>query len=490
MPAPQKLRYGYGYIRVSTHDQEELSPDSQERILRDYAKSNNIILLNVYIDSGISGRKADKRPAFQEMIAKAKSKEHPIDVILVWKFSRFARNQEESIVYKSLLKKAAVDVLSVSEPLADGPFGSLIERIIEWMDEYYSIRLSGEVKRGMTENARRGNYQSIAPFGYRNVQDGLEIVPEEAKLVELIFRKFLQEHKGFSAIARMLNDMGVKTHRGGLWEGRTIKYILQNPTYKGYARWNVGRNNLRGPTASSTDMILVQGNRIPVIIPEDTFDRAQEELARLYRQPKARPAESYGHWLGNLVKCSSCGSSLTYAPATKGFQCISYGKGKCFESHYISASIIECTLLDTLEEHICSEDFEYREETAELPEENDELNFLKDSLTRLTEREKRIKAAYQDGIDTLEEYKQNKTLIANEQQRLTEQIEILEAKKEKVPQEDHTGEMVHRVHGVVDILRSDASKEVKSIAIRSICDKIVYNKKAKTLDIYCVYRTL
>ncbi len=71
------------------------------------------------------------------MIAAAKSEEHPIDVILVWKYSRFARNQEESIVYKSLLKKqCSVDVVSVSEPLVDGPFGSLIERIIEWMDEY------------------------------------------------------------------------------------------------------------------------------------------------------------------------------------------------------------------------------------------------------------------------------------------------------------------------------------------------------------------
>ena len=65
------------------------------------------------------------------MIGLAKGSDHPVDCILVWKFSRFARNQEESIVYKSLLKKQHnVDVISISEPLADGPFGSLIERII------------------------------------------------------------------------------------------------------------------------------------------------------------------------------------------------------------------------------------------------------------------------------------------------------------------------------------------------------------------------
>ncbi len=93
------------------------------------------------------------------MIAMAKQSSHPFDVILVWKFSRFARNQEESIVYKSMLKKDDVEVISISELLVDLPVWFLIERIIEWMDEYYSIRLSGEVKRGMKEKALRHGYQ-------------------------------------------------------------------------------------------------------------------------------------------------------------------------------------------------------------------------------------------------------------------------------------------------------------------------------------------
>ena len=46
-----KLRTAYGYIRVSTHDQEELSPDSQERLLRNYAAANNIFLEHVFADA-------------------------------------------------------------------------------------------------------------------------------------------------------------------------------------------------------------------------------------------------------------------------------------------------------------------------------------------------------------------------------------------------------------------------------------------------------
>ena len=188
-----KAKIACAYIRVSTDKQEELSPDAQKRLVIDYAKKNNMLLTNdnIYVENGISGKKADKRPEFMKMIGMAKSKEHPYDVILVWKFSRFARNQEESIVYKSLLKKNNVEVVSISEPLAEGPFGTLIERIIEWMDEYYSIRLSGEVMRGMTEKALRGGYQSTLPLGYRmNKETGIPyIIEDEAIIVRKIYNE-------------------------------------------------------------------------------------------------------------------------------------------------------------------------------------------------------------------------------------------------------------------------------------------------------------
>ena len=175
-------RVGALYIRVSTNDQTELSPDAQKRILLDYAKKNDIVISKEYIFSeSVSGRHVQKRPEFQRMIAIAKQPSHPIDVILVWKYSRFARNQEESIVYKSMLKKDNVDVISVSEPTIDGPFGTLIERIIEWMDEYYSIRLSGEVLRGMKEKALQHGYQTSPCLGYDAVGHGKPYVINEGE---------------------------------------------------------------------------------------------------------------------------------------------------------------------------------------------------------------------------------------------------------------------------------------------------------------------
>ena len=235
------VKYAYGYIRVSTHDQEEISPDSQEHLLRDYAAKNNIVILKIFTDLGISGRKANKRPGFQEMIGLAKGDDHPVDQILVWKFSRFARNQEESIVYKSLLKKQHnVDVVSVSEPLSDDPFGSLIERIIEWMDEYYSIRLSGEVLRGMKEKALQKGYQTSPCLGYTAVGHGKPYVINEAEyaIVSYIMDLYDNQNLDETAIARRCNDLGYRTKRGKLFERRSVDRILGNPFYCGTVVWN------------------------------------------------------------------------------------------------------------------------------------------------------------------------------------------------------------------------------------------------------------
>ena len=186
------IQNGACYIRVSTEEQTEFSPDAQVRAIKEYAKRHDIILTkeHIYIDEGISGRRAEKRPAFQLMVATAKSKPKPFDVILVHKFDRFARSREDSVVYKSLLKKeAGVRVVSITEHLEDDKFSVILEAMLEAMAEYYSLNLSEEVKKGMTEKAERGGYQTTPPFGYTMESKKLVIAEEEARIIKLIFQK-------------------------------------------------------------------------------------------------------------------------------------------------------------------------------------------------------------------------------------------------------------------------------------------------------------
>lgn len=468
------IKNGAAYIRVSTDKQEELSPDAQKRMILEYAKKNNILILSedIYIENGISGRKAEKRPQFQKMIAKAKSKEHPYDVILVWKYSRFARNQEESIVYKSMLKRDHVDVISISEPVIDGPFGTLIERIIEWMDEYYSIRLSGEVKRGMTEKALRGGYQSVAPFGYITRKGDIPIVNhEQAVIVRRIFNDFLNG-KSCTRICREINAMGVRTIKGNLYESRMIRYMLENPFYIGKVRWNYSQ---RGRNLKPRDeWIIVDGEHEPIIDIE-LWDAVQEKLKSTSVPFKSRDISTCKHWLSGIVKCSSCGATLGFNSSAKTpfFQCWKYSKGVCRVSHAVTQNKLEQAVLDGLEDSLLSPVLSFH--VVRDNEDTDTgLLFLREQLKRITAKEKRIKDAYINEIDTLEEYRANKEMLQSEREKIQKQIDDMTYYQEN--KADYDRLLRDQIRKVLDVLHSDAGYVEKGAALRSVVESVTYDK--------------
>lgn len=488
-----ETKYAFGYVRVSTGKQDELSPDSQAKLLKDYAKSNGYVVSKIFYEVGISGRKADKRPEFQKMIGLAKSSGHPADAILVWKYSRFARNQEESIVYKSLLKKKHnVDVISVSEPLVDGPFGSLIERIIEWMDEYYSVRLSGEVTRGMKEKAERGGYQARPPLGYKIVthKEPPVIVPEEAEIVKLIFEKYANENLGIFEIARLLNMHNFKTSHGKEFERRSIEYILQNPTYCGMIRWNrtINESNEIRP---ESEWIVTDGEH-PAIISKELFDKAQERYKREYRPRGARPVSTYKHWLSGVVKCPACGRTMTANTIRNNtrvyshFRCYGYTKGKCMANNSISSIKLEPAVLESIKTVLNNGKITYRKIEAKTDDTVDLKTILEDQIKKIDVKLQRIKEAYMNGIDTMEEYKENKQAVQEEKQHLEKQLS--EIKEEKSNSKDDDEDMLLRVKNVYDILSSDSvDATTKNDVLRSVVEKIIYEKDKDLLKVYYYY---
>lgn len=485
------------YIRVSTHMQDELSPDAQKRLLFDYARQNNIVIPEefVFMEKGISGKKADKRPEFMRMISIAKQNPSPFDIILVWKYSRFARNQEESIVYKSLLRKQCkVEVCSVSEPVVDGPFGSLIERIIEWMDEYYSIRLSGEVTRGMSEKAMRGGYLARPPLGYRIDRKGEPpvIVPEEAELIRLIFEKYVNESYSIFSLAKYLNSHGFKTSHGKEFERRGLEYILQNPVYCGMTRWYRTCNETK-EIRDKEDWIIAQGHHEP-IISKELFEASQKRFESDYTPRGKRPTATYKHWLSGLVKCPHCGRTMIakglvdkrYGRKYCYFTCYGYTKGKCLQSASVSSKILEPEVLAAVEDAMSDSNLSFEIKRRVVESHSDELLLLSKQLDRVAMKESRIKEAYRNGIDTLEEYKENKELLFREKDDILKKIEKIS--DQSVDEATAARQMKERIQSVYDILISDEfSDQDKSEALRSIVDKIIWHKEEKLAEVFYHY---
>ncbi|MGD0856847.1 MAG: recombinase family protein, partial [Dehalococcoidia bacterium] len=131
------------YCRVSDAKQaeKELSIPSQIKALEKYAHDHGWEVVRIYIDEAQSGRTAN-RPVFQEMMAEAKQVDPPFDAVLVWKLDRFARNREDSVLYKSYLRRKGIQIISLNEHIEDSAQGRFVEAVFEANAQLFSENLA------------------------------------------------------------------------------------------------------------------------------------------------------------------------------------------------------------------------------------------------------------------------------------------------------------------------------------------------------------
>jgi len=420
------MKKAAAYIRVSTEDQLEYSPESQLQRIQAYADAHQLLLLPEFIftDEGISGKQIKNRNGFQKMIATAKKIPKPFDVILVWKFSRFARNREDSIVYKSMLRKELeIDVISVSEDIGDEKMSVIFEAMIEAMDEYYSLNLAEEVKRGMFEKATRGEHCSVPPFGYRMENKCLKIIPEEAEIIRYVFSQYAGGVSKLQ-IAKALNHMGIATHRNKKIENRTIDYWLNNPVYIGKTRWNPSGKTKRNHW-NTPDILLNEGIHEP-IISEQLWDTVQKRIKidkALYPH-YASLKKTNSHWLTGLLRCGICNSAMVFCNGY--YYCSKYKKGICPGNGGLSASFLEQTIVALWDE--------MQEKSSDIfllsPKHTDDITDTPLHLQKIKAIKKldRIQKAFENGIDTIEEYRIKKERILSEIHELKIQIQKTQKK--------------------------------------------------------------
>ncbi len=349
------------YARVSSDRQDvDLSVAAQMRALRDYADKNDYQIVREFVDEAESGRVMN-RPDFKRMIDEAKKSNTPFKAILVWKFSRFTRRREHAVLLKSQLRRQGVRVVSITEQADDSATGRLMEGIIETIDEYYSENLATEVLRGMREAASRGFWVApMAPYGYRKVkvQDGpkerptLEPDPETTGIVKRIF-DLAETRKGMMKIVRILNDDGIASPKGKLWNKPTVHNMLRNEAYLGTLVW--GNNAKDGADPVRVDKAF------PATVAKDQFDRVNRILRS--RAPRNTHPRRVGSTflLSGLVKCYRCKRALSGRYSSRGtfpyYVCHSFVKrapGSC-DSPRVDARQFEELVVGLIRTNILTE---------------------------------------------------------------------------------------------------------------------------------------
>ncbi len=282
------------YARKSTdvEDKQVLSIEAQITELRAFAKQNNLDVVEEFIEK--QSAKIPGRPVFNAMLKNIENGK--ANGILAWHPDRLARNSVDGgkIIY--LIDCGRIAALKFPqfwfEPTPQGKF---MLNIAFGQSKYYIDSLSENVRRGLRQKVRRGEYPGPAPVGYINDSRIKQVVVDEkkAKIIRQAFEFYSQGDKRLEDIANFLAQSGILRRSGKIWHKDRVTYLLTNPFYYGHFRYAKE---------------VHEGKHEPIVA-KKLFDKVQEVLkqkGRPHHKQKNEPQQFCG-----LLKCGTCGMMIT-----------------------------------------------------------------------------------------------------------------------------------------------------------------------------------
>lgn len=305
-----KLLRVAAYCRVSTDSDDQINSFiAQVKYYNDFIRrSENMTLVDIYADEGITGTCVNKRDEFLRMMSD--SKKGKIDRVLVKSVSRFARNSLECIENIRLLKSYGTTVLFENDGIDTEKMNSeMILYIKSAFAQNEALATSKRVTTAVQMRMRNGEYSIYTvPFGFTAKDNTLVPILEEIPIVERIFKEYMSG-KGMGRIAEDLN----REHCSGrTWNVSAIRYILSNEKYVGDSllqkTYTPQVFPLRNrPNYGEVDKYYVS-NTHKGIIDRELFDAVNRKLRDNIAE-KSNVQIRQKSVFSNVIKCGSCGCS-------------------------------------------------------------------------------------------------------------------------------------------------------------------------------------
>jgi DNA invertase Pin-like site-specific DNA recombinase len=281
------------YARVSTGAQAErqLSIPAQLAAMRQHAQQEGWTVLEEFLEAGVSGRTSE-RPELKRLLARCRQSDDQIDVVLVHKLDRLARNLADHVAIRSYLTKAKVRLVSVTENLDDSTSGQLVEHIMASLAEFYSANLADEVRKGLAERVKQGGWPHLQPLGYRRGAPDdkgrrrVELDPQKAIPLRWAFETMATGHHRASSVLVWLRQQGLRISQSHLHR------LLRNPFY------------LRSAVMERPGL-----PRAAPLVSEELFDRVQIVLKDGGRSWNRRLG--WSALLHGIARCHVCGSVVS-----------------------------------------------------------------------------------------------------------------------------------------------------------------------------------
>jgi site-specific DNA recombinase len=337
--ATQKIPVA-SYLRFSSDNQNDNSIQYQKENILAYAYKHDYEIVDTYIDEGYSATTSN-RPAFQEMIADAQKK-HRWKKVLIYDFSRFARNKSDAAYYTDLLNDLDIELISITQEFGNSPEGALLVGLMHLINEFYSKNNAKHTHAGMKAKAEQGKHcGGKPPLGYDLDENNFLIINEyEAQIVREIFDMYLLNYS-YSRMAEILNEKGYRTKKDKPFNKHSFSSILSQKKYVGTFSWNNQRaKNSKGKHNSHAlkpeEERVYKENGCPQIISKEQFEKVQEKMAS--NQNGSASSKCRHHYmLGSLkiLKCAECGSLMigttrsSHGDKYTTYYCPNHKRGEC-----------------------------------------------------------------------------------------------------------------------------------------------------------------
>ena len=267
--------------------------------------------VGVYADEAETGTK-DSRPEFQRLIADCRA--GLIDMVITKSISRFARNTVTLLETVRELKELGICVYFDEQNIyTDSSDGELMLTILASYAQEESRSASENQKWKIRKDYNEGkpsNYMSI--YGYDYNAGELIVIPEEAKVVQMIFADYLSG-LGMNSIMKKLIRFGIPTKCGGQWTENTVCSILKNEKFtgdlclqKGFIVDHITKRHKKNK--GELPKYYIEDNH-PAIIDKVTFDAVQAEMA-LRAARINRPKELTFNEFSGIISCGQCGANF------------------------------------------------------------------------------------------------------------------------------------------------------------------------------------
>ncbi len=499
------------YLRKSRADAEAESRGEGETLARhekallELSKRLRLNVTEIYREV-VSGETIAARPVMRRLLSEVE--QGAWEGVLVMEVERLARGDtiDQGIVAQTFKfsNTKIITPLKTYDPTNEYDeeyfeFGLFMSR-----REYKTI--NRRLQRGRVASVKEGKFVgNRAPYGYKRVRlehdkgFTLEIIPEEAEVVRLIFDLYTTgevlpdgtcKRVGTHLIARRLNTLKVPTRMGGDWVLPTIRDILINPTYCGKVRWNWrhsvkkmvdGQLVVERPRASADEYIITDGLH-PKIISEEQFNLAQELISK---NPPRPVGERYAvrSPLAGLVICGKCGRHMVRRP---------YGGNNSHPSlmcrdpscHNVSSrfSFVEQRILDGLREWLEGYRLEWGLDTpqdaSQLEQKRRAAKRMAGELATLDKQLDNVHDLLEQNVYSTEKFLERSRVLADKIQSTKDNLKAINAEIAfDAAREESRRNIIPKVEHLLAVYNDLPDAKAKNDMLKSVLEKVVYTKE-------------